>query len=457
MAGIGVELKNILKKNTIFSTVRAYGYAAVVTSGPYVISIITILLIGYILSSLFIPQKTKAFQVIVTYTIAFSLILTSPFQLTFTRYVADRLFEKKHSKVFPTLNLVLILSMTVSFVFSLILSYLFLKDVGLLFSMLFTANLVAFSGVWIVNILLTSLKNYKFIVFSFFISFALIFGSALFFVKYLGLEGLMLSLLIGIFLLFVLLYGYIAKSYPSKKLLEFDFLNKKNIFISLIFIGVFYNCAIWIDKFIFWFHSDTGEQVLSIFRTSILYDIPIFFAYLAIIPGLAVFLLRIETDYIQYYQSYYKAVVKGEPLKKLFYYGEELGIQARNTLIDVLLIQLIADIIIIIFLENILEIFEIPSQYAYLFYVDIVGTTLQLFVITILAFLFYFDRRKDALVVSFVFFILNFSLSLITIYLGPLFYGYGFTLSLLVASVIGLLAMRNFLRGLHYETYMLRS
>ncbi len=457
MAGIGLELKKILKKETVSSTLRAYSYAAIITSGPYVISIITILLIGYVLSELFIPQKTKAFQIIVTYLIAFSLIITSPFQLTFTRYIADRLFEKENFRVLPTLNLVLILSLLLSLIFSLVLSFFFLKDVGLLFSLLFCSNLAVFSGIWIVNILLTSLKNYKFIVFSFFFGFVITFFLAMTFVGYLGLEGLMLALLIGMFVLFILLYFYVLKTYPSNVVLDFDFLNKNKIYISLIFTGLFYNSAIWIDKFIFWYHPDTGEKVLSIFRTSILYDIPIFFAYLAIIPGLAVFLLRIETDYMRYYENYYRAVIKGEPLKRIFYYGEELGIQARNTITDVLVIQLIADIIIILFIKPILEVFGISEKYIYLFYVDMIGTTLQLFVITILAFLYYFDRRREALIVSISFFVFNGIFSLISVYLGPLFYGYGFTLSLLVASLVGLILMRNFLRGLHYETYMLRS
>ncbi len=457
MAGIGFELKKILSKNTISSTLRAYGYAALVTSGPYVISIITILIIGYIIPKLYIPEKTKAFQVIVTYLIAFSLIITSPFQLTYTRYVADRLFDREDFRVLPVLNLVLLVVFFLSFVFSMILSVLFLKELGLIFSLLFTANLVIFSGIWIVNILLTSLKNYRYIVFSFFAGFSITFGLSMIFVKYLGLEGLMLALITGMFTLFVLLYSYIARSYPSGQILDFDFFDKKRIFVSLIFTGLFYNLAIWIDKFLFWYHPDTGEQVLSIFRTSILYDIPIFFAYLAIIPGLAVFLLRVETDYMNYYERYYRAVLKGESLKKIFYYGEELGIQARNTLIDVLIIQLIADILIIIFIKPILDLFEISYKYAYLFYVDIIGTTLQLFVITILAFLFYFDRRRESLIVALSFFGFNAVFSLISIYLGPLYYGYGFTLSLLVASVVGLILMRNFLRGLHYETYMLRN
>ena len=44
------------------------------------------------------------FQVSVTYLIAVSLVLTGALQLGFTRYVADRLFEKHDQRVLPNLS-----------------------------------------------------------------------------------------------------------------------------------------------------------------------------------------------------------------------------------------------------------------------------------------------------------------------------------------------------------------
>ena len=54
--------------------------------------------------------------------------------------------------------------------------------------------------------------------------------------------------------------------------------------------------------------------VIGPMRSSVLYDLPIFLAYLAIIPGMAVFLLRLETDFVDYYDSFYNAVREGATL-----------------------------------------------------------------------------------------------------------------------------------------------
>lgn len=64
--------------------------------------------------------------------------------------------------------------------------------------------------------------------------------------------------------------------------------------------GLFYNLGIWVDKFIFWLHPVTGSTVIGPLRASLVYDLPVFLAYLAIIPGMAVFLVRMETDFVEY-------------------------------------------------------------------------------------------------------------------------------------------------------------
>lgn len=52
-------------------------------------------------------------------------------------------------------------------------------------------------------------------------------------------------------------------------------------------------------------------------RTSILYDLPILFAYLSIIPGMAVFPVRIEADFAERYERAYEAIRGGETLQHI--------------------------------------------------------------------------------------------------------------------------------------------
>jgi uncharacterized membrane protein len=51
MAGIGFELRKLLKRDSLLGLMQAYTYAGIIGSGPWVLSIVGILIIG-LLSSL---------------------------------------------------------------------------------------------------------------------------------------------------------------------------------------------------------------------------------------------------------------------------------------------------------------------------------------------------------------------------------------------------------------------
>jgi len=457
VAGIGFELRKILEKGDILSLLKAYGYSAVISSGPWIISIISIVVSGYI-SYPYIKNKhdLMAFMVSVTYLLALSLIYTGFFQFYFSRYIADRIFEKRFDKVLPNIMGMLLLVLSLAF---LIISpaFFIFKSEGSLYSAAFVFTFLVLSGVWILNIVLTALKNYKFIVFSFFISYTFTISSVLVLsIAGSGLDGLLVSFMGGQIILFFLLLGLIIYNFESDKLVEFDFLNSKKIYPSLIFTGFFYNIGIWIDKFIFWFHPDTGEKVLGVLRNSILYDLPIFLAYLAIVPGMAVFLLRLETEFAEKYDRYYDAVRNGATFDAVKKRHIDMISTARTALFEVFRIQSIVILLLFLFSEAVFRLLKFPIFYIPLFHIDLVGTGLQLFFMSLLAVSFYLDKRKAVLMLTFLFFLLNCLFTFISIKLGIMFFGYGFALSLLVSSVTALYILRKDFERLNYETFMLQ-
>ncbi len=58
MAGIGFELKQILKEKSLTSVLKTFGYSAILSSGPWVISMIIILGIG--LSNIYLFNTTDS-------------------------------------------------------------------------------------------------------------------------------------------------------------------------------------------------------------------------------------------------------------------------------------------------------------------------------------------------------------------------------------------------------------
>ena len=454
MAGISFELKRTLKDKRITSILLAFSYSTALSAGQWIISIISIFVSGIIAYHL-VPDKmvVRQYQVCITYITAISLILTGPFQLLFTRYIADRIFEKEYFRVLPNFTGVLILNSGIGFLVALILSTLTLNKEGNFFIVLFSFTFSLVCGLWMANVMLSSLKSYKYIFLSFLIGFGTVVALTPLFSRF-GLDGLMFSFFTGVSIIFLMLFGYIFYTYPSEKLIEFDFLNRKKVYLSLALSGFLYNLGIWADKFVFWFYPSTSEAVIGPFRGSIVYDIPIFLAYLVIAPGMGAFFLKLEGEFADYYDRYYRAVREGETLRRIYEIGYEMVQSVRSLILDVFRIQAIAIIIAFLLEKTIFKLFSLSPLYIPLFNVMTIGTFLQLLFMVIVSVLFYFDLRIYALYSIAFFAVSNLVLSVFTLWLGPYFFGYGFAASLLLSNVLGITLLRRFLYELHYRTFM---
>ena len=456
MAGIGFELRKLMRKDSYLSLFQAYAYAGVISSGPWILSIIAVIFIGVFSIPVMVPPYlVSQFQTTVTYLIAFSLILTGFIQLAFTRYSADMIFGKEHFRLIPNLNGVIFLVTTISGALAFPLSICLFDGQSMLFRFLLATTFVVLCNVWIAAILLSGLKAYKAV----FWNFAAGYGGALllsFVFRSWKLEGLMLAFLIGQFALLMGMLLVVFRNYPSGKFIEFDFLRKGRIYKSLVLTGFFYNLGIWADKLVFWFHPLTGSKVIGPLKASVIYDLPVFLAYLSILPGMAVFLARMETDFVEYYDKFYDAVREGGTLDHICEMKDEMVCMAREGIYDIIKIQTIAAIGVFLLGRKLLKMAGIDELYLPLLYVDVAGAGFQVVFLGIINVFLYLDRRKMVLFLTGLFASTNIILSILTIIAGPFFYGYGFAVSLIVSIFVGMIFLDRAFRSLEYETFMLR-
>jgi len=457
MAGIGFELKKILKEDRIFSVLKMYGYSGMLSAGPWVISIIAILLVGFInIASSHSGSSSFSFPIIITYAIALasSLIITGIIQLPFTRYTADLIFANRENEVLPSYFATLLVSWIVGFIVSVPLAMWAFEGQSLLFIVGIVSTFLILCGVWTSNILAVSLTYYRGVLLAYFISYSLIVIGSYFFGN--TLEVLMLIFLGGNSLLLIILMTLIVKTYESEYLLDFKFFTNGKFYWSLGFAGLFYTMGAWADKFIFWYHPLTGNSVIGVLHASIVYDMPIFIAYLSIIPGMAIFFYRLEADFAEQYDLFFNSVRDGSTLELIHRYKNSMIRTIRHALREIMVIQGIINIILFLSAPTLFQFLNIPQLYLSLFYILTIGAQLQLGFMSVLAILYYLDRRMVALYLSVAFFFLNVILTLVSIYLGPAFFGYGYAVSLLIVFIASLLVIRKEMKGLVYETFMLQ-
>lgn len=459
MAGIGFELKKLFKENRLFSIFQVYGYSALLSSGTWMISIFSIMFIGLIKTY----QNSNIsdiiqFQVSITYLLALSLIFSSIFQLSFSRYIADRIFHEKPEKILPGFIGVLSIVFTAGLAFILAFSFIFLRNTGPLFIILFCGSFLSLSGMWVANTLLLGIKKYKLIFSAYLISYAMIILLA-FTVGNFRLEGLMFSFFAGNAFLFFFLSGIIIYNYHSSDFIDFDFLKEKEnrLVPSLILGSLFYNLGVWIDKGLFWFSPSTGYNVIGKLNASVVYDLPLFLAYLSIIPGMAIFFYRLEADFAEKYELFFQAVREGGTFREIEDYKGEMVDTVRVMIREVIVVQGIFDLIIYFYSPSLFEILNMPKLYLPLFHIDLLSVQLQLGFMAMLSVLYYMDKRIEAMWASLFFLIANAVLTWSTITItGPLYFGYGFGISVFISFILALYMLRRSLRKLEYETFMLQ-
>jgi polysaccharide biosynthesis protein PelG len=182
MAGIGFELRKILKRDSLLATLHAYAYATIIGSGPWMLSMVGIAAVGgvtFVSTSreLFMSQ----FQISVTMVIAASLVLTGAIQISYTRFISDRLFENNVRVVMPSYHGVMLAVTVGAGVVAMPFCLFGFRGETLMYKLLVLALFVITCNIWIATIFLSGLRQYRAIVFLFAAGYGVSVAAALWF------------------------------------------------------------------------------------------------------------------------------------------------------------------------------------------------------------------------------------------------------------------------------------
>lgn len=456
MAGIGYELRKLIKRDSLLAVMRAYLYAGVISSGPWVLSIVGMLAIGMLsVSTSGENRLVTQFQVTITHMIAASLILTGFGQLAFTRFVADRLFERRADIVAANYQALQLVTTLVSGGLSALVAVTLFGEQSLLFRALGVAVFVTLCNIWMGTVFLSGIKQYRAIVLIYLVGYGISVTGAVA-LRPLGLEGLLGGFALGQVCLLTGIHGLIVRNFVTPEGMRFDFFERRLRYPTLMWIGVLYNLGAWVDKFIFWGFPPTSSSVIGPLRASVIYDLPVFLAYLSIIPGMAIFLVRIETDFVDHYDGFYKAVREGGSLETIEAHRNGMVDTVRNGIFEIIKIQAIAILLLFVVGERLFTWLRMSDLYLPLLYVQTVAAGLQVLFLSILTVYFYLDKRVVVLALCAAFVIGNAGFTTLSLVLGPVYYGYGFALSLLICVVAGFKALERSFARLEYSTFMLQ-
>jgi hypothetical protein len=221
---------------------------------------------------------------------------------------------------------------------------------------------------------------------------------------------------------------------------------------SLVLIGLAYNLAMWIDKLIFWFSSN-GVTLVGLMHAFPSYDRAMFLSSLAMVPGLTAFVLRVETDFYAPYRAFFEGITGRASLASL----ERARAGMRHALRDgfalLAKVQVTAVLIGLLLEQQLASLVGLEAGDLWLFRIGLVSNSTEVVLLVSLLALLYFDLRRAAAEVATCFLVVNLGATLLSVQLGPHWYGTGYLVASLAALGLAHWRLWRHLARLEYHTF----
>lgn len=436
MAGIGFELQKIKSSGTYTGMLGAYAYAGIISSGPWIISILSLVGLTALLQPVLPREGLQLFTTTVTYVYAMALILVGPLQLVLVRYAADQLAGATAAKIFPSYLAALAIMAALSTAAGIGFFMFGMGDTPFACRSAACALLVYLSCIFITANYLTALPDYKSVVAGFCIGYAASCAAAYGGSLWAGAAGALCGFAAGHALLFFAVLAALAKGLGRQTAPDWSILAYVRAFPSLILCGLLYNFGMWVDKIMFWWFSRQHVQICGLMYAVPDYDKAIYLSLLSIVPGLTVFFLDIETDFARHYKSFFRAVLEDGSLDQIVQERRAIAVSLREGMYRLFKVQAVVTAGLVLFADRIASIVGIGAVQLGIFRITLFGAFLLVVFLSLLTALFYADDRRSALACCAVFVVANAALSLATLLKNEAWYGFGFVIAAGLGMII---------------------
>ncbi len=452
MAGIGFELKKLFAKKGVLRSARAYGYAAIICTGPMLLGVLLLLGITVLCMLAGVALHTRELLIcMITYTLLASVSVSSFFSMAVTRYVADMLFEEQNKAVLPAFWGSTVIMMSVGSVLYGI--FLFFSGAtfvqGLLCFILFGELII----VWNAMSFLSAIKDYKGIFLSFFTSVlvSLLLGALLLWLKMPTIEALLLSVTVGYGVMLIWDVILLHRYFPHTDLGAFTFLKWIDAFLPLALSGLFMNVGMFAHLVIMWF-SDIGVRVHGLFYGAPWYDVPALLAFMTALMTTVNFVVSVEVNFYPKYRNHYSLYNDKGTIDNIKQAEKEMIGTLKTELFYTALKQLLFTAVVIALGGYLLDLLPLGFNEVMRGYFRTLCVAYGLYAIgnTLMLILLYFTDYTGALVVCTVFAVSSVLFTVVSLFFSNIYYGFGFLLAALLFAAVSAVRLDYFTKRLPY-------
>ncbi len=449
MAGIGFELRRILKKDTFGSWAHAYAFGALIVLGPFLCSVASLGAIAWVTRGT-VPVGLRNIFTGATVTVfGSSLVVTGAVQVVLTRWLADLVYRGAYADVPRCLPPALVL--TAASLMALALPGLPLLPLAATIKVLLFTLLLTVGCLWTVVVFVTACEGHRTVVVVFLGGSLVAAVAALALVPRFGLTGLVAGYAAGEFAILFFLTRHLLREFGFPTTWDWSLLGYFRRYPSLVAIGILQNLGVWIDKFVFW--ASPLAQHAGGFSTAPKYDSATFLGFLTCLPAMTHFFVRIEADFSQHFHDYFDEIFFRRSFERIGTAAGALREGVITALVDICKVQSVLSFLCVVFAGDLLRLFGLPLSEVGMFRFAVTGSLFLSFMLFSNVIMLYLDRRREVLAVGLVQTALNLVLTRASLHAGYAWYGAGFATACLVGMLVSLLFLTDQLFNLEYRTF----
>jgi uncharacterized membrane protein len=459
MAGIGFALRKLSSQDNLASRSLAGGHAILIASGPWIVIMVGLALLHYLGQPLLAPDELKTFSVLVIYSFALSLVITSPISLDATLRVSRALFQRRFSEV-QGIYLAALFITTVLAVIGGAVVFFGLIRLPLGLGLAAMICVIQVSHLWLAMAFVAAIKQYPAVTSAFVLGLtcSILFGGFAAILGY-GPAGMLLGFSIGLCIAFCILNFLVLRTFPGPLIPFRQLLSRLRTLrptsITFIVAGICSALAVWIDKLVVW-QSSEATAVSQGLVYAARYDSPMFMAYLAIVPVMSVFVVWLETTFFDNYRHYRDIVHSGGTLRQIDEQRRALMQDTVDAVFSAFLMQLAISAALAVAAPFLANLLGLPHDAVSVLRLALIGAAFHFLFQASCGVILFVQYGKAYLWLQVLFLVLNGGITAVMLS-NPDMLGMGYVLAAMASGVLAYAAMRQTLGSLNRLTFVVNN
>ena len=456
MAGIGFELRKLTEHNTLTTVPATGGHAAVSAIGPWLVAILALASIGIATGHLIGADRSAGSRVVIVYAFAISLVFAAPAMLIATRLVVDSLWLKRLAAVRPLLLAALATVFVATGAGSLVPIAVFRPAPDIAITLAGASMLAGL--VWVVLAFCGAVRDYAGVALSLLLGVIVSAAGAMAAAVYGGGPmAVAWGVLIGLSVTFFGLASRVLVAFPHVADDPRDGLHTLASGFAehwRLALGAFAGAiGIWIDKWLLWF-SDRGEVLEIGLRHAPLYDGAMLIAMLGIIPALAAFIARLETDVLGCYWRYIATIAGHGTYRQI----EDARAHMHTRTLENLALMIVAQVgisaIVLLLAPVLIEVLGFQARQILVLRYGALGALFHVIFMACSFVLLVFDRQRSFLWLQVLFVTAMAGATYASLQLRAEYQGAGYLAACMLAALASYRLANRTLAKLNYLTFI---